>query len=149
MLILCHVPFLTPTDRIDFELRPFSGNYTSCYFEISNTWGSLIWNSPGIFTADKIQLVCLYFKPKMSCSTCCVQMISVQTMNLDDLLPLKTMCDNIWLHRGWHAPCKLPRTSSSSCLMHWVMESCSKDILLRFKCRQAHYPKNKRKIHGL
>jgi hypothetical protein len=33
--------------------------------------------------------------------------------NLDDLLPLTTICDNIWLHRGWHAPCELPRTSSS------------------------------------
>jgi hypothetical protein len=31
--------------------------------------------------------------------------------------PLTTICDNIWLHRGWHAPCELPRTSSSSALV--------------------------------
>jgi hypothetical protein len=29
---------------------------------------------------------------------------------------LKSLCDNIWLHRGWHAPCELPRTSSSRAL---------------------------------
>jgi hypothetical protein len=133
----------------DFGLRPFSWRYTSCNFEIPNTWGPLIWNAPGISTADKIQPVCLYFKPEMSCSACCAQMLPVQTMNLDDLLPLTTICDNIWLHRGWHAPCELPRTSSSSRLLHWAMESCSKNILLRIKGRQAHYPKNERKIHGL
>jgi hypothetical protein len=32
------------------------------------------------------------------------------------LRPLTTSCDNIWLHRGWHAPCELPRTRSSSAL---------------------------------
>jgi hypothetical protein len=29
---------------------------------------------------------------------------------------LTSLCDNIWLHRGWHAPYKIPRTSSSSAL---------------------------------
>jgi hypothetical protein len=32
------------------------------------------------------------------------------------LWPLKTLCDNIWLHRGWHAPYELPRTRNSSAL---------------------------------
>jgi hypothetical protein len=37
-----------------------------------------------------------------------------------------TICDNIYLHRGWHTPCEMPRTSSSNHLMHWDMESSSK-----------------------
>jgi hypothetical protein len=57
----------------DFGLRPFSWRYTSCNFEISNTRGLLIWNAPGISTADKIQHVCLYFKPEMSCFACCAR----------------------------------------------------------------------------
>jgi hypothetical protein len=32
---------------------------------------------------------------------------------------------NIWLHRGWHAPCELPRICSSSALL-WVMGSSIK-----------------------
>jgi hypothetical protein len=36
-----------------------------------------------------------------------LRVLPVQTMDLDDLLPLTTICDNIWLHRGWHAPCDL------------------------------------------
>jgi hypothetical protein len=72
----------------------------------------------------KTEPTCLYFNPEMSCSACCAQMLPVQTTNLDNLLPLTTICDNIWLHREWHAPCELPRTSSSSHLMHWGMESC-------------------------
>jgi hypothetical protein len=32
------------------------------------------------------------------------------------LRPLKTSFDNIWLHKGWHAPCELPRMHSSSAL---------------------------------
>jgi hypothetical protein len=106
-----------------------------------------------ILTGDlhhyKTKPACLYFKPEMSCSACCAWMLPVQTTNLDDLLPLKIICDNIWLHRGWHAPYEIPRTSSSSRLLYWAMESFSKNILLRIKGRQAHYPKNERKIHGL
>jgi hypothetical protein len=132
----------------DFRLWPFTWRYTSRNFEILNTWGPLIWNALGISTTDKIQPVCLYFKPEMSCSACCARMLPMQTTNLDDLLPLKSICDNIWIHMGWNAPCKLPRTSSSSRLLHWAMESCSKNILLRNKIRQAHYPKNKKKTHG-
>jgi hypothetical protein len=30
--------------------------------------------------------------------------------------PLKTLCDNIWLHMGWHAPCELLRIHISSAL---------------------------------
>jgi hypothetical protein len=33
------------------------------------------------------------------------------------LWPLTTLCDNIWLHRGWHAPCELPRMCNSSALV--------------------------------
>jgi hypothetical protein len=35
------------------------------------------------------------------------------------LIPMRyaaNSIDNIWLHRGWYAPCELPRTSSSSAL---------------------------------
>jgi hypothetical protein len=30
---------------------------------------------------------------------------------------LTSLCANIRLHRGWHAPCELPRTRSSSALV--------------------------------
>jgi hypothetical protein len=58
----------------------------------------------------------LYFSPKWISFECCAWMLHVQTTNLDHLLPLTTICDKIWLHRGWHAPCELPRTRSSSSL---------------------------------
>ena len=34
-----------------------------------------------------------------------------------------SLCDNIWLHRGWHAPCELPRMHSSSALVVglWIL----------------------------
>jgi hypothetical protein len=42
----------------------------------------------------KIELACLYFKSEMSWSACYTRMFPVKTTNLDDLLPLTTICDN-------------------------------------------------------
>jgi len=32
------------------------------------------------------------------------------------ILTLPILCDNIWLHRGWHAPCEMPRKCNFSSL---------------------------------
>jgi hypothetical protein len=42
--------------------------------------------------------------------------VYVQQRTWSSYGPLTTICNNIWLHRGWYAPYELPRTSSSSAL---------------------------------
>jgi hypothetical protein len=79
----------------------------------------------------------------------CALTFLVQAVNLDNLFPLTTICDKIWLYMGWHALYDLPITRSSSHLMHWAMKSCSKTIMLRIKGRKENYPKKEIKICGL
>jgi len=129
------------------DFGPLKNNFNNISNPLFPRTADLIFSGMSVVEADLA--CCLCFEPEMDCYERCALMFLAQAMNLDNLLPLTTICDNIWLHRGWHALCKLPRTSSSSRLMHWAMELCSKNILLRIKGRQAHYPKNERKIHGL
>jgi hypothetical protein len=50
------------------------------------------------------------------------------------------LCDNIWFHRGWHAPYKMPGTISLIALaLGYGVEL--KNILLRTTGRQTHYYK--------
>ena len=59
----------------------------------------------------------------------------------------KILCVNIWLHRGWHAPCELPRTCSSNALsipsLQYVLCICLESTSTPYwKLKNTHWKSN-------
>jgi hypothetical protein len=76
-------------------LRPLTNNFNNILNPQFLQTVDLIFSGMSIAEADLAY--CLHFEPEMDCSERCALTFLVQATNLDNLLPLTTICDNRFL----------------------------------------------------